>query len=101
MTSLRGRLHDALRLRRLRVDDPLAPHTFELSFPSRAAVNVSDSGFRRVDLREAARIVPYVPLVPAEVPNGYRLAEVAVARDAARTGAQELNPPSRMVVSLS
>jgi hypothetical protein len=61
----------------------------------------SDDGFRRVELGEAASIVGYAPLVPASVPDGYELAEVAVARDAAPTGAEAANPRSRMVVSLS
>jgi hypothetical protein len=45
--------------------------------------------------------VSYRPLVPAWTPDGYKLAEVAVAREAGPTGKEAGNPPSRMVVSLS
>ena len=58
----------------------------------------SDDGFRRVSLAAATTSAGYAPLVPASVPAGYELAEVAVARDAAPAGS---NPQSRMVVSLS
>jgi hypothetical protein len=90
-----------LRLKDLVVNAELAPGTFHLKFPPGAWVVRSDGGFRRVRLRDAARIVGYAPLVPARVPAGYELAEVAVAKQSAPTGAEAANPPSRMVVSLS
>jgi hypothetical protein len=45
--------------------------------------------------------VGYSPLVPAHVPEGYELAEVAVAGEAFPTGAEAGNPVSRNVVSLA
>jgi hypothetical protein len=45
--------------------------------------------------------VGYAPLVPAHVPDGYELAEVAVASEAAPTGVEAGNPISRNVVSLA
>src|SRR5262249_7804536 len=72
-----------------------------LRFPRGADVMRSDDGFRRVPLRTVAGAVGYAPLVPRWVPDGYRLAEVAVARAAGPTGKEAGNPPSRMVVSLS
>jgi len=90
-----------LRIESLEVDPSLPPSTFELAFPAGADVMRSDDGFRRVPLADVAAAVGYRPLVPSWVPAGYRLAEVAVAREAAPTGKGGGNPPSRMVASLS
>jgi hypothetical protein len=83
------------------VNADLSPETFRLEFPSGSEVLQSDDGFRRVELGEVAGVVGYAPLVPAAVPDGYELAELAVARESAPTGSEAGNPPSRMVVSLS
>jgi hypothetical protein len=90
-----------LRIENLAVNTDLPPDTFRLEFPPDADVLRSDDGFRRVPLGDVAAIVGYAPLVPAWVPEGYELAEVAVAREADPTGTEAANPPSRMVVSLS
>jgi hypothetical protein len=96
----KGSLLRELRIERLVVDAALPADTFRLAFPAGAEVMRSDDGFRRVGLADVGAAVGYAPLVPAWVPDGYRLAEVAVARDAAPTGKEGGNPPSRMVVSL-
>jgi outer membrane lipoprotein-sorting protein len=90
-----------VRIEDLVVNDDLPPDTFRLAFPPGVEVMWSDDGFRRVELGEVAGIVGYPPLVPAWVPDGYELAEVAVARASASTGSEASNPSSRMVVSLS
>jgi outer membrane lipoprotein-sorting protein len=90
-----------IRIEDLVVNADLPPDTFRLEFPPGAEVLQSDDGFRRVELDEVAGIVGYAPLVPAWIPDGYELAEVAVAREAAATGSEAANPSSRMVVSLS
>jgi len=90
-----------LRIENLAVDPSLAAGTFDVAFPAGAEVMRSDDGFRRVTLDRVAAAVGYRPLVPGWVPDGYRLAEVAVASEAASTGNAGDNPPSRMVVSLS
>jgi hypothetical protein len=89
------------RIRNLVVNADLAPDAFHLTFPAGAEEMRSDDGFRRVRLGDVARIVGYAPLVPARVPDGYELAEVAVAKQSAPTGSEAANPSSRMVVSLS
>src|SRR4029453_3282378 len=89
------------RIEDLVVNAHLSPDTFRLEFPPGAEVMRSDDGFERVDLGDIAGIVGYAPLAPAQVPDGYELAEVAVARESAPTGSEAGNPPSRMVVSLS
>lgn len=90
-----------LRIEQLAVDAQLPADTFELRFPGGAEVMRSDDGFRRVRLEQVASAVGYRPLVPSFVPQGYRLTDVAVARESAPTGKEGGNPPSQMVVSLS
>lgn len=90
-----------LRLEGLTVNAGLAAGTFRLAFPAGAEVMRSDDGFHRVALDQVAGITGYRPLVPDWLPDGYRLATVAVARESAPTGKEGGNPPSRMVVSLS
>jgi hypothetical protein len=91
-------LHE-LRIDDLTVDGPVAAGAFRLAFPAGAEVMRSDDGFRRVALDDVEGVVGYAPLVPSTVPAGFRLAEVAVAQQAAPAGAA--NPESRRVVSLS
>jgi hypothetical protein len=90
-----------LRIEHVAVDSDLPAGVFSLRFPAGAEVMRSDDGFRRVPLRSVAAVVGYAPLIPAWVPGGYRLAEVAVARAAGPTGKEAGNPESRLVVSLS
>lgn len=90
-----------LRVEELSVDAELGPAAFRLDLPAGAEVMRSDDGFRRVSLADVRSVVGYAPLVPASVPKGYELAEVAVAEQAGPTGREAGNPPSRMVVSLS
>jgi hypothetical protein len=99
--SKQGSVLRELRVERLTVDPALPASAFQLAFPAGAEVARSDDGFRRTSLDQVAAAVGYRPLVPSWLPDGYRLAEVAVARDAAPTGKEGGNPPSRMVVSLS
>ena len=97
--TLRGKFRSELRVERLVVDRPLPPGTFALPFPRGKEVLRSDEGFRRVSLERAPSVVGYEPLVPDRVPDGYELADVAVAREPAPVDPN--NPPSRDVVSLS
>jgi hypothetical protein len=90
-----------LRIERLALDRDLPQDAFALEFPPEAEVMRSDAGFRRVPLAAVAAAVGYAPLVPAWVPAGYELAEVAVAERALPTGVEGGNPPSERVVSLS
>ncbi len=96
-----GALLRELRIEQLAVDTTLPADTFRLTFPAGAEVMRSDDGFHRVTLAQAEAAAGYAPLVPGSVPAGYRLAQVAVARESAPTGKEGGNPPSRMVVSLS
>jgi hypothetical protein len=93
-------LHE-LRIRNLAVNSDLPRGVFELDFPHGAEVSRMNDGFEPVSLDEVASIVGYAPLVPQWVPQGYKLAEIAVAREAGPTGTEAGNPRSRMVVSLS
>lgn len=90
-----------LRVEGLEVDRQLPRSTFRLAFQPGTEVSRMDDGFRRVTLDGAEAVTGYAPLVPSFVPEGYELAEVAVAERAGPTGREAGNPPSRMVVSLS
>jgi hypothetical protein len=96
-----GAVLHQLRIEQLAVDRALPADTFRLTFPAGAEVMRSNGGFRRVDLTDAAGVVGYAPLVPTQLPDGYALAEVAVATESGRTGGGAGNPPSRRVVSLA
>jgi hypothetical protein len=97
-----GRELDELRIEKLAVDRELPRRTFALRFPEGMEVMRSDEGFRRVALDEVEGAVGYAPLVPAWVPEGFELAEVAVSPGVGfPTGVEAGNPPSTDVVSLS
>lgn len=100
LTTLGGAFRSELRLDDLVVDEALPADEFTVQFPAGAEVLRTDEGFAHVSREDVARIVGYEPLVPTDVPQGFGLATVAVAREAAPTGAGESNPPSRDVVSL-
>ena len=89
-----GKLLHELRIEQLAANTTLPADTFRFAFPAGAEVMRSDDGFRQVPLAEVESITGYAPLVPASIPGGYALAQVAVARESA-------DPASRMVVSLS
>jgi hypothetical protein len=96
-----GEVLDEIRLEELEVDPELPPDEFTIRFPQDSKVARTDNGFRRVSLDEVEGRVGYSPLVPEHVPDGYALAEVAVAKSAMQTGVEGGNPISRNVVSLA
>ena len=79
----KGFLKDALMLEvrysNVRVDAPLPDGAFELKAPAGAPVRRIQDGFRRAPLGEIASLPGYTTLVPASVPRGYRLTQVAAA----------------------
>lgn len=114
--TLGGKFISEFRIEDLSVDTPIARDQLTIDFPEGRPDVRSDSGFRRVALADVAAVVGYAPLVPARVPPGYELAEVAAARrplqvftgedgqkivQMHRTGPEAMNPDSRRVVSLS
>jgi hypothetical protein len=96
-----GELLDEIRLEDLEVNPKLHEEDLAVRFPPDAEVSRTDDGFRRVELADVESIVGYAPLVPTSVPDGYELAEVAVAERATPTGVEGGNPQSQMVVSLA
>ena len=89
-----------LRVSNLVVDGRLPSNTFVPPYPpGTPPVSSFDRGYHRVSLREVAGAVGYPPLVPQQVPAGFKLTEVAVSISGAPTGPD--NPPSRNVVSLA
>ena len=87
------------RIEDLRVDPPVPEDAFRLEFPRGAEVSRTDHGFRRVPLDEVEAAVGYEPVVPAWVPDGYRLSEVMVSTEPSLVGVD--NPEVGDVVSLS
>jgi hypothetical protein len=97
-----GKFLDEIRIEDMEIDRKLTASDFTIRFPPGANVDRTDDGFRRVRLDQIESIVGYSPLVPADVPDGYNLAEIAVAKDVTYpTGSEGGNPPSVNVVSLA
>jgi hypothetical protein len=96
-----GRFLRELRIEGLALNADLPPGTFDLAFPPGAEVSRVDEGFRRVRLEDVQATVGYQPLVPQWLPEGFELAEVAVAPHGQPTGTEGGNPISRNVVCLS
>jgi hypothetical protein len=100
--TFQGRFLSESRIEKLAVDRDLPPGTFTLDFPARWKVEHHDFSFQRLPLARVESIVGYAPLVPAWVPEGYELAEVAAAKEpGSPTGVEAANPHSEGVVSLS
>jgi hypothetical protein len=101
LETLHGERRRVLRVERLSLDAPLPADAFTLAFPPGMEVARTDYGFSRVELSDVRAAVGYAPFVPAWVPGGFALSEVAVAAHTAPTGAEAGNPPSEDVVSLA
>lgn len=99
--SLEGRFLHEIRLSGLVADEPVAPGTFDLDFPAGTEVFRDDRGFRQASFDEAAAVAGYRPVLPADVPDGFELAEVTVAAQGGPTGTEGMNPPAPGVVSVS
>ncbi len=73
------------------VDAPLGAENFVVPVPGGAQITPFDGGFRRVTSpAEATAAVGYAAAVPAYIPEGFKLSEVAVAAQAQSPGA--INP---------
>jgi len=99
--TLAGAFLNEVRLSNLVVDAPVDPATFTLEFPAGVRPFVQEVGFRRVTLEEVAGVVGYQPLLPEQLPAGFVMAEVAVARQSGPVGSEGLSPPGRNVVSVA
>jgi outer membrane lipoprotein-sorting protein len=98
-----GEFVQELHLEGLEIDPELAADAFHLEFPTGTQVTHTDHGFQRVDPADlaaaATATVGYVPVLPAEVPDGFVLTEVAVAEMGEPSGKEGMNPPAPGVVS--
>jgi hypothetical protein len=92
------------RLEGLQIDPELPEGIFRLEFPDGVEVIQTDHGFTRLDLAhfesEAGGVVGYTPVLPAYVPEGFVLAETAVAQVGEASGKEGMNPAAVGVVSL-
>lgn len=95
-----GEFLDEIRIEDVEIDPELTEADFRVHFPPGTEIARTDDGFRRVGLDEVEAVVGYAPLLPEQVPDGYELAEVAVAKEAPPTGVEGGNPISANVVSL-
>jgi hypothetical protein len=96
-----GKFAGEWRIEGLQVSPAGATAVFRLQPKRDQQQTTYDMGFRRVRFSDVAAAAGYKPLVPTWVPDGYRLAEVAVAPRSRPTGdEQRQNPESRRVVSL-
>jgi hypothetical protein len=69
-----------IRVDNLAVDAPLGAENFALGIPGGAQVTATDAGYRRVaSPAEATAAVGYAASVPSYIPDGFKLAEVAIA----------------------
>lgn len=89
-----------LRLERLVVDGPVTPADFTIVPPAGVELTVSDVGWRRVTLAEAADRAGYQPLVPTSVPEGFERAQVVYGDSTGPTGTEGSNPQTRRAVGL-
>jgi len=96
-----GKFLDEIRIEDMEIDSKLTASDFTIRFPPGAKVDRTDNGFRRVRLDQVAGVVGYAPLMPGDVPRGYELTEIAVAKKGYPTGAEGGNPWSMNVVSLA
>ena len=74
-----GTLINELRVRNVRVNEPLPEQVFTLRPPKGLPLRHADRGFRRVALDQVRTFPAVTPLVPGYVPSGYDLAHVAIA----------------------
>jgi hypothetical protein len=98
----KGHLASDLRIERLRVSSTTPRITAPVPAHGQH-VQVINAGFRRTSLEGAGRAAGYSPLVPTQLPQGFRLARVVFAPHSQPTGEEGGvgNPPSRDVISLA
>jgi hypothetical protein len=83
-----GQPWEDVRVDNLAVDAPLGAENFVIPLPGTTRLTPIDGGFRRVaSPAEATAAVGYAASVPAYIPSGFKLAEVAVAGQAQSPGA--------------
>jgi len=83
-----GRLLWEHHVENARINEPLDPALFRppassQSDPGGATPTRQDHGFKRVSLEGVRGVVGYVPLVPAQVPEGFVLADVTASAKSA------------------
>jgi len=99
--SLKGKFLHEVRLSNLVPDAVVDPSVFVLGFPAGTQVFHQDQRFRRVNLDQAAAIVGYRPILPKDLPNGFKMAEITAAAKGSATGTEGMNPPASGVVSVA
>jgi hypothetical protein len=98
-TLRNGHLTSELRIERLRVSATEPRIVSPVPGPHQNTLH-SNAGFRRTSLAGAREAAGYSPLVPTELPHGFKLTEIAFASHS-RTEGGGSNPPWRDIVSLT
>lgn len=78
-SSGREGLDREVRLEEILVDQPVTEADFMVAFPPDLNIQRTDMGFKFVPVERAHETVGYDPLLPAQLPDGYRLSQVAVS----------------------
>ncbi len=98
----KGRIFRRLLALSVETSDRVDRSRFQIDVPPGAQQSSFSRGFEASTLEEATVAMPYPVLVPEEVPEGYRLAAVAIDRDVpSPTGAEGMNPPATNIAALS
>lgn len=99
--SLQGTFLQEIRLSNLVANEPVDPSMFVFDFPPGVKVSRQDRGFRQVTLDHAATIVGYRPVLPTDLPPGFKMTLVTAAVRGAQTGMEGMNPRAGGVVSVA
>ncbi len=98
-----GQVDLDMHLEDVQIDPELGAGFFGIEFPEGVEVKRTDHGFQRVEparmSTEGKAVVGYAPVLPAELPEGYALAEVRVAAQGQAGGKEGMNPAAPGVVS--
>jgi hypothetical protein len=90
--------YDELSLSRVRLNEPLPVDAFQLKRPADAKSSSFDGGYRFGRLETVGAELAFPVMVPASVPPGFRLSDVATAlregslRDSVQTHSRPMNP---------
>lgn len=92
VSSLRGQPYSETTVSDLEVNPELAPADLTVEFPAGLKASTFDAGFKRVAIEDVAGVVGYAPMVPSNVPEGFRLSAVLVNNAAVSGGPEGMNP---------
>lgn len=96
-----GKSFDEVSLGDLKLNETYSDSEFHLAVPKGAKVQTLNQGYRIVERSQVKSTVGYEPFMPAYVPGGFALAQIAVNKDAGVGGPEGSNANNRNVVVLT